>query len=113
MIVMTTPQYRRHECTVDGLTVRLSAAKTEFLATLLLCHPERFLSISELIEASWPDPDFEPDYAGNIIAHWIEHLRLIGIPVENYWGFGWRIPAHARSEFGEVLVNEISPRLAA
>lgn len=102
MISMTLPQYRRRECTVDGRTVRIKGAHcVELVALLLASHPDHRWTMGELIGALWPNPDFEPDWAESIIAVRIHRLRAKGIPIESDWGFGWRIPRHAREAMAE------------
>src|SRR5688572_11456122 len=94
MISMTLPQYRRGECTIDGHVVRMRRTCTELLAVLLVA--DRFLSHSELTEAVWPDPDFEPEFARNTIEQSILRLRRNGVVIECQYSFGWRIPRDAR-----------------
>jgi DNA-binding response OmpR family regulator len=99
MIQMTAPQYRRRECTIDGRTLKLKGTcYIELVALLLVSHPDRFVPLDELIEATWPDPDFEPDFAVSVLSVRLHRLRQKGIPIENDWGFGWRIPRWAREE---------------
>lgn len=103
MISMTLPQYRRRECAVDGRCVRLKPAEAETLALLLVNGPDRFLSGDELIEALWPNPDFEPNWALAIVWRRIHELRAYGVPIENCYKRGWRIPRHARAAGPERL----------
>ena len=103
MISMTFPQYLRHECTVDGRIVRMRGLWAEALASLLVSHPARFVSRAEMIEAIWPNPDFEPDYASVMVDMCIHGLRRLGVAIEHDWGFGWRVPEHAR--IGKESVN--------
>lgn len=98
MISMTLPQYRRHECTVDGRRIRLWSTWTEGLAVLLVSDPSGFVSRSTLIEAMWPDPDMEPDYAHTMVDRFVHELRRRGVTIENASGFGWRIPRWAREQ---------------
>lgn len=95
-VSMTVPQLRRHECRIGGLTVRLQPALADFLALLLVSHPNRCLSRRELIEAMWPDAEREPETALEIVRVYVSTLRRLGITVECCTSFGYRIPAEAR-----------------
>lgn len=103
MICMTLPQYRRHECTIDGRLVHLCPQATELLATMLVSGPDRFLNADMLVQALWPDPDLEPNWAEVMIWRYVLWLRRAGIPIENAYSFGWRIPRHAREAQPERL----------
>lgn len=103
MVSMTLPQYRRHECTINGRTVKFWWPMwSEVLALLLVSPPDRFISKSTLIEAVWPDPDFEPEYAARMIITTIHYLRSNGVEIETHYSFGWRIPEHARGQMIEM-----------
>jgi DNA-binding response OmpR family regulator len=104
---MTAPQYRRHECTVDGRVVKLLPCECEMLAILLVCDPSQFTSTDDLFGAIWPNPDLEPNYAIDIIIH---RLRAKGVQVENWYGGGWRIPAHHRAD-KQALTNMVDKGL--
>lgn len=95
---MTVPQYRRRECSIDGRTVHLCPAMCELLSVMLVSGPDRFLGSSVLIEALWPNPDLEPDYAESMIWRYILRLRREGVVIENAYNFGWRIPRWARGD---------------
>jgi hypothetical protein len=108
MIGMTLPQYRRHECTINGRTVRLFGECTtkaciangclnrELLALLLVSPPDRYLCRDDLIEALWPDN--EPDWATAIVHRLIHALRGLSVPIETSYTFGYRIPRWAREQ---------------
>jgi DNA-binding response OmpR family regulator len=96
MISMTVPQYRRRECTLDGRAVSLSWLETELLALLLVTDPERALGKSDIIEALYPNPDLEPEWADNLVYRYVNKLRRHGVPIETEWGFGWRISRRIR-----------------
>lgn len=89
MIRMTWPQYRRQEIEVRGQVIRLSKSQAE-IAFALLVRPG-VVSFNDLIEAVWPDPDFEPDYARNILSIQIHKMRRKGIPVVNYHSRGYSL----------------------
>jgi hypothetical protein len=96
MISMTWPQYQRRQCSVDGARVALEGTWADVLFALLVNDPGKFMCMSSLIEAVYPDPDLEPDYAANVIFVAFYELRKLGIALENNWGVGWRIPASER-----------------
>jgi DNA-binding response OmpR family regulator len=104
-VSMTWPQYRRHECTIDGVTVRLRPQQAELLSVLLVGSPVGFLHADALIEGVWPDPDREPDTAENCIAVYIGQLRRLGVTIEARFHCGrsvrqhngYRIPVTARA----------------
>jgi len=98
MIAMTAPQYRRHECTIDGRKEHFWPHCAEVLATLLVSNPDRFICANSLIESLWPNPDLEPDYAKSIIQRAICLLRRNGVPIESDGTFGYRIPRWARED---------------
>ena len=57
---MTWPQYRRGECSIDHWIIGLSRAETELLSTLLIRYPAP-VTVRDLIEIVYPDPDAEPE----------------------------------------------------
>jgi DNA-binding response OmpR family regulator len=73
MIRMTWPQYRRSQCTADGRVVQLSPTEANVLLFLML-RPG-WVSVNELIEFIYPDPDLEPDAAGKTVSVFIYLLR--------------------------------------
>lgn len=79
MISMTWPQYKRHECRISGeYIIPLSPMETELLSTLLVLYP-RPATIGELIEAAYPNPDIEPDWAEDIVGGGMRSLaRKLG-----------------------------------
>lgn len=89
---MTWPQYRRGVCFYYGSRVRLSNNEAELLSTLLL-RRDRFVSVNDLIEALYLDPDHEPDYARDCVAHALCRLRekLPGL-IETHHRRGYLIP---------------------
>lgn len=92
MITMTWPQYLRHECMVDGLTVRLAPADAELLLVLMLRYPG-WVPVSELIEALWPEPDDEAEWARNAVKARVSRLRgaIGGCRVTSRWGWGYAL----------------------
>ena len=92
MISMTLPQLHRHQCSIDGRVVQLRQTLAEMLAILLVAGPDKFISSSDLIEATWPDPDF----AETILWRRIHELRQAGVHIENRYYYGYRIPRWAR-----------------
>jgi len=78
MITMTWPQYRRSQCTIGNWTVDLSPIEAELLSTLLVRYPNP-VTINELIEIVYPDPDAEPECpAGQIVQRMMHLARKIG-----------------------------------
>lgn len=71
---MTWPQYKRRECTFEGLVVRLTPTECELLSTLLV-RRGRVVSYGDIIEALWPDPECEPDWSRNEISQYRRMLR--------------------------------------
>lgn len=90
---MTLGQWGRNEC---SLLVHLSNQERDMLAALLGQHPGRAMPCGQLIEAVWPDADFEPDYAVSIIYTLVHKLRRKGIPVEQEDGRGYFIDQKSR-----------------
>lgn len=105
MISMTLPQYRRNECDIDGRRIRMKPCEADVLAILMVSNPAGFVTKETLIEAVWPDPDFEPDYALQSIWVRINWLRAKGVPIETAYTFGWRVPAYARAGNSKESVN--------
>lgn len=88
MITMTWPQYLRHECRV---TARLSPQESELLSTLLVRHP-RPVTTAELIEAIWPDPDHEAEFAQSRVWALVCSIgRKIGAGRIEHDGIGYRL----------------------
>lgn len=77
MITMTWPQYQRCEC---RLTVSLSHLEREMLSTLLIHYPLA-VSIPDLIDAVYPDPDTDPLTADRQIECIAGRLRRKGIRI--------------------------------
>lgn len=73
MISMTWPQYQRRECSAF-IKVKLSRMEAELLSTLLARRPAP-LTINDLIEAIYPDPNAEPDFAVQMTHRVIGRLR--------------------------------------
>ncbi len=73
IVRMTWPQYRRGECSAL-VTVKLTRMETEMLSTLLARRPAP-LTTGDLIEAIYPDPDAEPEFAVNLTRRLIVSLR--------------------------------------
>lgn len=104
LVSMTWPEYLAGCCRIDGQLTRLSFGETEVLCLLLLSHPDRVTSRQDFIEARWPNPDDEPESAGNTyLGVYVSRLRSRGVTIENrYQNFGpknyggWRIPREAR-----------------
>lgn len=92
---MSLPQSRRHQCTIDGHGVRLQPKTAQLLVLLLTAHPDRGLSMVELVEGLWPDADDQPDTATKQIGTYLWQLRQAGVPVVNEFAFCWRVPAGA------------------
>jgi DNA-binding response OmpR family regulator len=89
---MTWPQYLRRECRIGEFVIKLSPQETEVLSTLLMRYPDS-LTVTELIEAVWPDADHEPDYAVALIGQHIWHLRqkLGFFRIGSCRGFGYHL----------------------
>lgn len=73
-IRMSWRDYLRRRCVFHGRAVFLPAQQMDLLAVLLM-RRGRSVSIGDLIEALWPDPDLEPDNALNQIRVLIYRLR--------------------------------------
>lgn len=76
---------------VDGGMTRVPLSAFELLVVLLI-NRGHFLRSGELVERTWPDPDFEPETADKYISKLVWSLRQHGIPVESLHGWGYRIP---------------------
>ena len=78
MITMTWPQYRRSQCSIEDWVIDLSPMEAELLSTLLIRYPSP-VTIREMIEIVYPDPDAEPDYPETQIVQRMAQLaRKIG-----------------------------------
>lgn len=74
---MTWPEYRRRQCRIGAFLIGLTHVETELLSTLLVRYPQP-VTLGELIEALYPDPDHEPDEAETIV---IERMRKLASKV--------------------------------
>ena len=91
-IQMTWPQYLRHECQIGAFIVPLSPIQTELLLLLMLRYPNP-VTLSDMVEAAYPDPDREPDASHCCIYRHIKRLRArIGqYRIVGRSSFGWRL----------------------
>lgn len=71
---MTWAQYRRRVCSFEGREVPLGPIAAEIVSTLVM-QAGRDLALSDLIEAVYPDPDREPDWAASCMHRIINKLR--------------------------------------
>jgi hypothetical protein len=78
MISMTWPEYQRQQCRVGAFVIQLTFLETELLSTLLIRYPEP-VTLAELIEIAFPDPDLEPQNAETAVSDRMRNLaRKIG-----------------------------------
>lgn len=84
-ISMTWPQCLRCELKLGPRLMKLAPLEHSLLRALLFNH--RSLSIDELIEAMWPDPDYEPEWANNSVKVYVSRLRAKGIGLATQYGF--------------------------
>jgi hypothetical protein len=78
MISMTWPQYLRRECRIGDFLIPLSPIETELLLVLLVRYPAP-VTVGELIDAIYPDPDREPEFADDQIRQSVRRLaRRVG-----------------------------------
>jgi DNA-binding response OmpR family regulator len=90
-IRMTWPMYLRSECECRGALVSLAPSGADILAALLLRRGE-LVSHAELIEALWPEPDFEPETSINCLAvHMMRLRQRLPSLIETWWGRGYMI----------------------
>lgn len=94
---MTWPQYLRQECRHNGRLVRLSYYECE-LVSLLLMRRGQIVPRGETIEALYPDPDLEPDYAVTLL-----HQRCMGLR--------WKAPGLIELAHGRGLTIPIPSTL--
>ena len=99
-VTMHFPGTRTQECWVDGNRVYLTRMHTLMLERLLLSHPDRYVSMEELTEWLWPNPDLSPEANKECLRHFAWKLRDRGINVEARYGWGFRIPAENRGCHG-------------
>lgn len=96
-VSMTLPQYRRHECTIDGHSLRLMRHEAEGLALLLAASPDRGLTRHEIAEAVWPDRRTRPISAVNCVSVHISRLKLLGVLIDGGREWPYRIPVEGRA----------------
>ena len=73
-IRMTWQMYLVGICSYRGRLVQLTRMEAEIVATLLIRRGRR-MTIPEIIEAVYPDPDREPDTAYNCVAVLLSRVR--------------------------------------
>lgn len=73
-VSMTLPQYKRRQATYNGKTVKLSPLTTELLVIFLLRQGD-VLDKDFLVNCLWPDPDYMPEYWGDVFGHMLMKLR--------------------------------------
>lgn len=95
-VSMTWPQMLRHEVAMDGYVVSVQP-KSHAILVALLANRGRTLSKNELIEAIWPDPDDEPDWASDTFyQHMTNLFAKVGDLVTNVHGYGYILPRDER-----------------
>lgn len=87
---MTWQMYRVGVCSYQGQFVHLTRTETEIVSALLLRRGQR-VRLHELIEAVYPDPDFEPDTAKNCILVLLSRVRRKLPGLIQTLGWGWII----------------------
>lgn len=75
-VSLTWPNYLKKTIVVDGTRHRLTPKLAE-LALLLILRRGTFVSMPEIIEFLWPDPDFEPDFSEDVIRTYVSRLRKV------------------------------------
>ena len=95
-VTQTFAQSWRNEATVDGRVVRMSPQVSRLLSFMLIVGP-RFSNAWEMSEYIWDHPDDTPLAMETVITVLLCSLRKFGVPVENKFGEGWRIPEYART----------------
>jgi DNA-binding response OmpR family regulator len=95
-VTMTLPQSRANKATINGVEKRMPPQNHRVLELLLMRqHPIKAIPMVDFIEYLWPDPDFEADFASQIVQIKICELRALGVPIENRWGYGYRLSLEA------------------
>jgi DNA-binding SARP family transcriptional activator len=87
---MTFPMSQRYEAEINGELVRLEPNPHRLLEVMLLRGRE-LTTVGSLIEALWPDPDFEPDWAESAIHVYLMRLRRSGVRIFCQYSLGYRI----------------------
>lgn len=89
---MSYPQALRHEVSYSGQVVRLEPQVHLVLMTLMMSRPN-YTSVQSFIDIIWPNPDFEPKHAKNIVFNILLRLRrrFPGV-IQNKYSFGYYIP---------------------
>lgn len=78
MISMTWPQYRRRQCAIGEFVIQLSRIETELLFALLVRYPQP-ITLGELVEFIYPNPDMEPEAAETAVVQRMHKLaRKVG-----------------------------------
>jgi DNA-binding winged helix-turn-helix (wHTH) protein len=92
MITMTWPQYLRHQCRIGDFIISLSPMETELLSTLLIRYPGP-VTIRELIEIVYDDPEQEPEWAESTVYGAIRQLahKIGKFRIETTCRLGYRL----------------------
>jgi DNA-binding response OmpR family regulator len=72
-IRMTWPMYLRRQCAVGERLIHLSPREAELLCCLLM--RSGYVSLGDLIEFVWPNPDDEPDWPESSLLVLLHRLR--------------------------------------
>jgi DNA-binding response OmpR family regulator len=94
---ITAAQSERCEARLEGRVIRFRPGEYRVLLALAMSPPERALTVHDIIERCWPDPDSEPDWSESTVKIYIGHLRRLGVPIQTDRGRGYLIPAENRS----------------
>lgn len=84
---MTVPMMERGEVAV---TVPLSPTESRLMAALIV-NRTRYLTVADLIECVWPNPDAAPEWEHGFVKLMLHRLRRKGILIENVIGIGYRL----------------------
>ena len=99
-VSMTVPQSTRFEATIDGV-VRTMPPQCHSVLITLLMRRGCLVSVGELIEELWPNPDREGEWAEFHVRVLISKLRSLGVDVVTCGQRSWMIERPGREMLGE------------
>lgn len=98
---------------LNGKLITLNNQQLALLTYLLAQAPTRYVSVPEIVEFMWPDPDKEPDGTSKVISSVKYSLtKKLGKIIKTNTHYGYKIPARNRGydRKADYIIIEPTPK---